>query len=71
MYSKAGNGFHFHLNTSDSETAKEVPCSFLCECMRKNVMLRNCSLSYISPRSGRFSVFSLILSSDVLFICSN
>lgn len=30
MYSKAWNGFHFHLKTftSDSETAKEVPCSY-------------------------------------------
>lgn len=30
MYSKAWDGFHFHLNTftSDSETAKDVPHSY-------------------------------------------
>lgn len=38
----------------------------LCQCMHKNVVLRKCSLSrFLSPRSGRFSVFSLILSSKV------
>lgn len=29
MYSKAWDGFHFHLNTSGSETVKDVPHSYL------------------------------------------
>lgn len=30
MYSKAWDGYHFHLNTftSGSETVKDVPCSY-------------------------------------------